>query len=159
VLHESSVSAGMVPADLTAQMHTTAARESRPCFAELVQRTPEPFIQAIIDVAVPRMAFGRVCLLGDAAFVLRPHPAAATAKAAADATALAEALVAELGDPQLALTAWETRQLKHGRALADQAVATGRRSVEERTSSATLSDAAERFRGVSPPSLPLERGA
>ena len=159
VLHESSVSAGMVPADLTAQMHATAARELHPCFVELVQRTPEPFIQAIIDVAVPRMAFGRVCLLGDAAFVLRPHPGAATAKAAADATALAEALMAELGDPRLVLTAWETRQLKHGRTLADQAVAVGRRSVEERTSSATLSDAAKRFRGVSPPSLPLERGA
>jgi hypothetical protein len=85
--------------------------------------------------------------------------AAATAKAAADATALAEALMAQPSDPPVALMAWETRQLKHGRALADQAVAVGRRSVEERTSSATLSDAAERFRGVSPPSLPLERGA
>ncbi len=45
---------------------------------ELGQRTPEPFIQSIFDVVVPRMAFGRVCLLGDAAFVLRPHAAAAT---------------------------------------------------------------------------------
>ena len=38
------------------------------------------------------MAFGRVCLIGDAAFVARPHAAAGTAKAAADAWALAEAL-------------------------------------------------------------------
>ena len=49
------------------------------------------------------MAFGRVCLLGDAAFALRPHAAAGTAKAAADAWALAEALAASGGDLQAAL--------------------------------------------------------
>jgi 2,6-dihydroxypyridine 3-monooxygenase len=141
-------------ADFTAELHATAARELHPTFVELVQRTCEPFIQAIIDVVVPRMAFGRVCLLGDAAFVLRPHPAAATAKAAANATALADALIAKPDDPPVALRAWETQQLKHGRALADQAVAIGRRTVEVRTGSPTLSDVAERFRGVSP-SLPM----
>ena len=83
---------GMVPTGLIAEMHATAARELHPCFVELVQQTPDPFIQAIVDVVVPRMAFDRVCLVGDAAFVLRPHPAAATAKAAADAMALAEAI-------------------------------------------------------------------
>ena len=30
------------------------------------------------------MAFGRICLIGDAAFAVRPHAAAGTAKAAAD---------------------------------------------------------------------------
>jgi 2,6-dihydroxypyridine 3-monooxygenase len=66
--------------------------------AEVVVRTPEPFIQPIVDVEVPRMAFGRVCLLGDAAFVARPHAAAGTAKAAADAWALAEAMAGAQGD-------------------------------------------------------------
>ena len=50
-----------------------AARELNPCFVDLVQQTPDPFIQAIVDVVVPRMAFDRVCLVGDAAFVLRPR--------------------------------------------------------------------------------------
>jgi len=68
---------------------------THPSFVDLVQMTAEPFIQAIIDVVVTQMSFGRVCLLGDAAFVLRPRPAAATAKAAQDAIALANALVAE----------------------------------------------------------------
>ena len=40
------------------------------------------------------MAFGRVCLIGDAAFAVRPHAAAGTAKAAADGWALADALTA-----------------------------------------------------------------
>ena len=56
------------------------------------QSVEQPFLQVVYDIEVPRMAFGRVCLLGDAAFVVRPHAAAGTAKAAADAWALADAL-------------------------------------------------------------------
>ena len=122
--------------------------------AELVHRTPDPYIQAIFDVVVPRMAFGRLCLVGDAAFVLRPHPAAATAKVAADATALAAALIADPDDPPAALRRWEARQLEYGRRLSHQAIALGERSVEQRVSSSTLDDVLERFRGISP-SLPL----
>jgi 2-polyprenyl-6-methoxyphenol hydroxylase-like FAD-dependent oxidoreductase len=154
VLHEASVPIGMVPTELVAEVHATAARELHPCFVELVQRTSDPFIQAIVDVVVPHMAFGRLCLLGDAAFVLRPHPAAATAKAAADATALAAALTADPDDPSRALRAWETRQHAFGRGLSDQAVAVGRRSVEQHPGSRTMADVVERFRGISP-LLPL----
>jgi 2-polyprenyl-6-methoxyphenol hydroxylase-like FAD-dependent oxidoreductase len=89
--------------------------------------------------------------LGDAAFVLRPHAAAATAKAATDATTLADALAADPGDPDAALRAWETRQLKHGRGLLDHGVALGKRSVEGRAVSPTLHSAAERFGGIAQP--------
>ena len=41
------------------------------------------------------MAFGRVAIVGDAAFVARPHVAAGVSKAADDAAALAEAVQAE----------------------------------------------------------------
>ena len=41
------------------------------------------------------MAFGRVAIAGDAAFVARPHVAAGVSKAADDAATLAEALSAE----------------------------------------------------------------
>ena len=61
------------------------------------------------------MAFGRVCLIGDAAFALRPHAAAGTAKAAADAWALAETLATTQGDLQAALPRWERHQLAVGR--------------------------------------------
>jgi 2-polyprenyl-6-methoxyphenol hydroxylase-like FAD-dependent oxidoreductase len=69
-----------------------ARHEVHPKLAELVAATPDPFVQTIVDVVVPRTVFGRVCLLGDAAFVVRPHTAGATAKAARDATVLATAL-------------------------------------------------------------------
>jgi 2-polyprenyl-6-methoxyphenol hydroxylase-like FAD-dependent oxidoreductase len=151
-LHGGSVPAGMVAAELTAEIQAAAKNELHPRFVELVQRTPAPFIQSILDVAVPRMAFGRVCLLGDAAFVLRPHAAAATAKAAADAMNLAAALADAPRNPKAALRVWQTRQLDYGRRLVDHAAALGRRSVERhddrRRLAPTLRDSAERFSGI-----------
>lgn len=126
-LRAGSVPAGMVPDALTTELRAAARRELHPRFVELVQATPEPFIQIILDVVVPRMVFGRVCLLGDAAFVVRPHTAAATAKAAADATSLAAALAAYPDDSDAALKVWERRQLDHGRGLSRYGVALGAR--------------------------------
>jgi len=55
----------------------------------MIELTESPFIQAITDLEVPAMHFDRSLILGDAAFVVRPHTAGGTAKAAGDATALA----------------------------------------------------------------------
>jgi len=85
--------------------------------AEVVLGIPEPFIQAVYDIEVPRMAFGRICLIGDAAFAVRPHAAAGTAKAAADGWALARSLVAAGGNVPVALAGWERRQLALGHSL------------------------------------------
>ncbi len=100
-----------------AGMRRAAAAALAPPIAEVVTGMAEPFVQAIYDLGVPRMAFGRTCLIGDAAFAVRPHAAAGTAKAADDAWALAEELTASGGDVPAALAAWERRQLKVGRAL------------------------------------------
>jgi 2,6-dihydroxypyridine 3-monooxygenase len=51
--------------------------------------TNQQAFHTIYDLSVPRMAFGRVCILGDAAFVSRPHTAAGLSKAATNAVALA----------------------------------------------------------------------
>ena len=86
-------------------------------FAELVALNAKPFVTIIADTDVPNMALGRVCLIGDAAVTGRPHAAAGGAKAAANAWALAEALMASDGDVPDALQRWEPRQLLQGRAL------------------------------------------
>ena len=155
-LHEASVPLGMVPTELRAELRTTAARELHLRFVELVQRTLDPFVQVIVDVVVPRMAFVRACLLGDSAFVLRPHAAAATAKAAADATMLAAAIVNDPADLGAALGAWETDQLAHGRGLVGHTVALGRRSFKQRRWSSdppaqTAREMAERFGQIAQP--------
>jgi 2,6-dihydroxypyridine 3-monooxygenase len=58
-----------------------------------------------------------VSLVGDAAFSVRPHAAAATAKGADDVWALADALRRSGGDVAEALRTWEPDQLALGRAL------------------------------------------
>jgi 2,6-dihydroxypyridine 3-monooxygenase len=63
------------------------------------------------------MAHGRVCLIGDAAFAVRPHAAAGTAKAAADAWELATQIAVHRGDLAPALREWERHQLALGRDL------------------------------------------
>src|SRR6202162_5844991 len=63
---------------------------------------------------VRRMAVGRVCLTGDAAFVPRPHTAASTAKAAANALALADCLAIAKGGVVEVLQGWEPDQLALG---------------------------------------------
>jgi 2,6-dihydroxypyridine 3-monooxygenase len=98
-------------------MRRAAAAAFAPPIAEVVTGAAEPFVQVVYDIAVPRMAFGRACLLGDAAFAVRPHAAAGTAKAAADGWALANALTAAGGDVPAALASWERSQLALGQAL------------------------------------------
>jgi 2,6-dihydroxypyridine 3-monooxygenase len=105
-----------------------AAGELPPAFRELVRATPEPFVQVIVDVEVPAMARGRTCIVGDAAFALRPHIAAGTAKAAADAKALADALRLEAGDVLAALARWEPGQLSLGRATTARTREVGERA-------------------------------
>ena len=85
-----------------------------PTFQTLLEATKEPFVQAILDLQVPRMVFGRAVLLGDAAFVPRPHTAGSTAKAAANALALAKALQPLGSGIDEALSDWQTGQLREG---------------------------------------------
>src|SRR3712207_9574180 len=76
-----------------AEFRATAREQLPPPLAEVAAKSQAPFLQVMVDVEVPRMAFGRVALVGDAAFAVRPHAAAATAKGAEDVWALAAALV------------------------------------------------------------------
>jgi 2-polyprenyl-6-methoxyphenol hydroxylase-like FAD-dependent oxidoreductase len=94
--------------------------------AALVAATRQPFLQTIVDVVPKRMVFGRVCLLGDAAFVVRPHTAGAT-KAARDAATLARALKRAGGNADAGLSGFEEMQIGFGQRLVDYGVALGRR--------------------------------
>jgi 2,6-dihydroxypyridine 3-monooxygenase len=111
----------------------TAAEQLPAPLAEIVLGTAEPFVQVIVDVAVPRMVVGRVCILGDAAFALRPHAAVGTAKAAEDAWQLARHLQGHRGDVDGALAAWEQSQLRLGRQVAARTCDAGNRSQFEGT--------------------------
>jgi 2,6-dihydroxypyridine 3-monooxygenase len=124
---ELTVPPGSVQTRHLKELHSAADIELPPPLTELVQRTAEPFIQVIVDLEVPQMAFGRSCLIGDAAFVLRPHIGAGTAKAADDAWQLGNALQNITGRQiPVRLKGWEAQQLPTARRAMQRARAVGR---------------------------------
>lgn len=132
VRREVSLPPGAARAVHVAELRATAASRLPPVLAEVVAAAAQPFVQVVLDVEVPAMAFGRVCLIGDAAFVARPHTAAGTAKAADDGWALAAAMADHAGVAD-ALTAWEPGRLALGRELVARTRRVGRRSQVEGT--------------------------
>jgi len=92
-----------------------------PQVAEIFERDPRPFFQAIFDCDSPQIVFGRVALLGDAAFVARPHPGAGTTKGAMDAAKLADSI------STLGIEAGLARYQHEQRAFGSGMVALGRR--------------------------------
>lgn len=126
--HTVSLGPGSVKEQYTESLFAAARDELPEIIAETVIRSREPFVQVVFDIEVDRMAIGRVCLIGDAAFAIRPHAAAGTAKAAEDAFTLAEALKAARGDIPTALRCWEPGQLALGRQVLERARDIGDRS-------------------------------
>jgi len=115
--HGLAIPPPLIRVDVIAAMRRDAVALLPPMIADVIARTEQPLLQAITDLEVPRMAFGRVALLGDAAFVARPHVAAGITKAALDAAALAEELGATPSDIASALARYEAKRLTFGRAL------------------------------------------
>ena len=126
--HVLSLPPGRARAEHVAWTREYADVHMAPPIAEILHRCPEPFVQVIYDIEVPRMAFARVALIGDAAFAVRPHAGAGTAKACADAWTLRDALRDADGDPVAALARWEPGQLALGRQLLQRNREMGNRS-------------------------------
>lgn len=124
----STVPPGSVRRRHLDELFATADRVLAQTLAEVVHLADEILIQAIFDLETPQMAFGRVCLIGDAAFVVRPHLAAGQAKACADAWALGDALVTAHGEVTAALAGWEQGQLGLGAEVVARSREMGRRS-------------------------------
>ena len=107
-----------------AQVRQAARELLSPQFAEVLEKTAQPFLQAIYDCISSKMAFGRVALMGDAAFVARPHVGMGVTKAAQDAMALTD-LIAQHGATARALLAFEQQRLALSRAAVDRGRALG----------------------------------
>jgi 2,6-dihydroxypyridine 3-monooxygenase len=110
------------------EMKAAAVTELAPAVAEVVVGTEQPYLQVVFDTRSPAMADGRIAIVGDAAFAARPHAAAGSAKAAADAWALHDQLGNHDGGIVEALKRWEPGQLQLGNQLVDRVSAMGTRS-------------------------------
>jgi 2-polyprenyl-6-methoxyphenol hydroxylase-like FAD-dependent oxidoreductase len=96
-----------------AQTREDAARVLAPQFVEVVRAAKQLFFQPIYDLASPSLVDGRAVLLGDAAFVARPHCGMGVTKAAGDGEALVRAL-AEAPTLPAALAAYERERMAFG---------------------------------------------
>jgi len=111
---------GLIRPDVLTDMECAAAGLLAPQFAEVVARTAQPLFQPIYDLTVPQMAFGRVALLGDAAFVARPHCGMGVTKAAGDAMALARAL-SNASTIEAGLETYSAERVQVGQAIVEHA--------------------------------------
>jgi 2-polyprenyl-6-methoxyphenol hydroxylase-like FAD-dependent oxidoreductase len=91
-VHSEGIPPHLIRPDLIATLQRDAKELLPPVFEEIVRTSTQPLFQPIGDLESPMMRSGRVTLLGDAAFVARPHIAKGAIKAGHDAIELAAAL-------------------------------------------------------------------
>ncbi|MBU3617021.1 FAD binding domain-containing protein [Polynucleobacter sp. JS-Polo-80-F4] len=108
-----------------AHMRKVAREILAPQYAEILEKTAMPFLQAIYDVRSEQIVFGRIALMGDAAFVGRPHVGMGVTKAGDEAIAIAKHIAA-LGATPDALNAYGEERLKLGQQVVARAQYLGR---------------------------------
>jgi len=120
VTHSVSIPPPLIRPEPIAAMRAAAERLLAPQLRDIMRLVGEPILQPIYDLESPHLAFGRVAIVGDAAFVARPHVGAGVSKASDDAAALAEALDAH-DDVESALRHYEAERLPDNRRIIERA--------------------------------------
>src|SRR5580704_1776481 len=120
--HEIAPPPALIRPDILTKTKADAFALLASPIAAIFARAELPFFHPIYDLASPRLVFGRVVLLGDAAFVARPHVGAGVTKAALDAACLADALAAVPDNLDQALAQYSCERCRFG----DWIVARGR---------------------------------
>jgi 2-polyprenyl-6-methoxyphenol hydroxylase-like FAD-dependent oxidoreductase len=142
--HPLAIPPPLISRAVITEMREAAETVLAPQFRDLIRLSDRPMLQAIYDIESPRMAFGRVAIIGDAAFVARPHVGAGVAKAAQDALALLRALDGG-GDIAPALKRMEATQQPFGRRVIARARELGA-CLQPRHATAAERENAARFR-------------
>ena len=115
--HELTIPPDRIAPGTIAAMRRAAAELLAPPFVEVVEKTEQPFFQPIYDLESPQLAFERIAILGDAAFVARPHCGMGVAKAAGDARVLVDRLREAGDDVPAALAAYSRERVAFGRMI------------------------------------------
>jgi 2-polyprenyl-6-methoxyphenol hydroxylase-like FAD-dependent oxidoreductase len=143
--HEFSLPPPLIRKDLIARMRADAEEIMPPAFLDVLHNIEQPFFTPIYDFAAPRLAFGRIALVGDAAATVRPHMGFGVAKAGGDALALGNAL-GDCDDIDAALVRYDAerremgeRILLHGRKLGTF-LGVDLKTEEDRTMAKLLAD-------------------
>jgi 2-polyprenyl-6-methoxyphenol hydroxylase-like FAD-dependent oxidoreductase len=113
--HGTSIPHPLIRPEVIKDIRAVAHEVLAPQIARTFSLAPQCFFQAITDLESPQLQFGRTVLLGDAAFVARPHVGMGVAKAALDAQRLADEILAADHDLSVALPKYEAARLAFGR--------------------------------------------
>jgi 2-polyprenyl-6-methoxyphenol hydroxylase-like FAD-dependent oxidoreductase len=114
VTHDYSIPPPLIRAAHVAHIKREAEALLPPQFAEVVIKAKRHMLQPIYDVESRRISFDRAALIGDAAFVARPHVGIGVLKAGEDALALARSLQ-ESSSIEAGLARYEDERLDAGR--------------------------------------------
>jgi 2-polyprenyl-6-methoxyphenol hydroxylase-like FAD-dependent oxidoreductase len=112
--HGMAIPPPLIRPEVIAQFHADARTLLAPQISGIVIRTAQPFFQAIFDLESPSLVYGRAALLGDAAFVARPHVGMGVTKAALDAECLAQAIRSAGDDIDSALARYDRERRLFG---------------------------------------------
>ncbi|GAC1666894.1 MAG: FAD binding domain-containing protein [Steroidobacteraceae bacterium] len=142
--HPFGIAPHLIRPEVLKAMRAAAQAVLAPQFCEVIEKVRQPMFQPIYDLEVPRLAFDRIALLGDAAFVGRPHCGMGVTKAAGDAMQLAQSLSSHV-DIGKALMEYDSHRVKFGAAVVTHARHLGA-YMQSQTKSETEKLMAEKYR-------------
>ncbi len=114
--HPISIPPPLMRPQVRTEINEAAARLLAPEYREAISLLPQLILQPIYDLESQRLAHGRIAIIGDAAFVARPHVAAGVIKAAEDVLSMVTALDEE-NSVEAALERFEAERLAVGRRI------------------------------------------
>lgn len=123
--HAVTLPVGTMDPKVWDEQKNHAAEILPPQFAETVDKTHQPFVQAITDNIAPQDSFfdGKLLMVGDALAGFRPHTAASTSQAAFDALVMGQWLTGDIDRQE-----YEERVLQYARQTQQHGVMLGERS-------------------------------
>jgi 2-polyprenyl-6-methoxyphenol hydroxylase-like FAD-dependent oxidoreductase len=116
-VHGASIPPPLIRQELLDELKRQASTMLAPQIASLIAAAKQPILQPIFELESSQLVFGRVVLLGDAAFAARPHVGTGVTKAALDAQCLADTLWRAGKDLDAALHHYDRKRLRFGRWL------------------------------------------
>ncbi|MCJ1438710.1 hypothetical protein MMC27_008100 [Xylographa pallens] len=117
--HHNTIPMGKMREEVWAKQKDYAHKHMAPAFAELVNKTTQPFVATVREGSASRAAFfdGKVLLVGDALTTMRPHIASSTNQAAVNALLLEKVMKGDL-----TIAEWERQSLQYGEITALKSV-------------------------------------
>ena len=114
IQHSDGIAPKLIHPKVLQNLKQQAVDTLHPAWAQIIQLAPEIFMQPIYDSVTNNMARSRVVLIGDAAFISRPHIGQGVTKAAGDALCLVKCLQSNRNDVLKALPIFSNQRVTIG---------------------------------------------